>query len=293
MLKKSGRLASLWDMQISFISDVISSERAGAANGGAALNDDVLCKGLRLAGHDVRVVNSKNLGSIGNEYVLLSNFFNVKPELLSELVSRGRYSIVAHDYKFVAHMNPAVYADFLVPADQRINLDLFSRADNVFCQSNLQKGIYDKNVTSKTHNLSGNLWDTETISFMGDLSRRNKLRSGVTAVVKSPYPQKGVAESIQFCIQNRLDYDLVSDKVYHCFLNKLAQFEGLCFVPQVPETLSRVCVEAKIMGLSVLTTKMVGAVGEEWWSLDKDALSEKLVADQKRIPTEILERITA
>lgn len=279
-------------MQISFVSDVISSERVGAANGGAALNDDVLCQAMKGAGHDVRVVNSKNLSSIGSEYVLLSNFFNVKSELLAELVSRGKYSIVAHDYKFVAHMNPAAYADFLVPEDRLINFDLFSRADNVFCQSNLQKSIYDKNVTAKTHNLSGNLWDTPTISFMGALSKRNKLRSGVTAVVKSPYPQKGVAESIQFCIQNRLDYDLVSDKVYHAFLNKLAQFEGLCFIPQVPETLSRVCVEAKVMGLSVLTTKMVGAVGESWWSLDKEALSEKLVADQKRIPTEILERIT-
>ena len=278
-------------MEILFVSDVISSERAGAANGGAALNDEVLCSAIAGAGHKIRVVNSKNLSSLTDEYVLLSNFFRVKPELISELISRGRYSIVAHDYKFVAHMNPAVYADFVVPEAERINLDLFSRADNVFCQSGLQKGIYDKNVTARTHNLSGNLWDTKTISFMDALSKRNKLRLGVTAVVKSPYPQKGVAESIQFCIQNRLDYDLVGDPVYFAFLNKLAQFEGLCFVPQVPETLSRVCVEAKMMGLSVLTTKLVGAVGEEWWKLNRDALSEKLVADQKRIPTEILERI--
>ena len=37
------------------------------------------------------------------------------------------------------------------------------------------------------------------------------------------------------------------------------------FFPKTPETLSRVVVEARMMGMSVIVNKMIGATREEWY----------------------------
>tara|TARA_R100000005_G_C4878931_1_gene131553 strand:+ start:304 stop:558 length:255 start_codon:yes stop_codon:yes gene_type:complete len=58
---------------------------------------------------------------------------------------------------------------------------------------------------------------------------------------------------------------LVYDDDYYSFIKKLGLFSAISFVPFTPETLSRVCVEAKMMGLEVYTTNLVGATYEPWF----------------------------
>ena len=41
----------------------------------------------------------------------------------------------------------------------------------------------------------------------------------------------------------------------------------MIFFPKTPETLSRICVEARMMGMSVITNKNVGASYEDWFVL--------------------------
>ncbi len=260
------------------------------------MNDDVLCRGLANVGRSrkVNIVRSDRLDAPipKSHFVILSNFFRVKPEILKSISDSNDFAMVAHDYKFVGHMNPAIYPDMKVPEVELIHTELFSRAKAVFCQSKLQKDIHDLNVKSNTVNLSGNLWDIETIDFMRSLAKRRKTKMGTYCIVRSMYPQKGVPQAVECCMKNRIPYDVIHDASYHAFLNKMAEYEGLVFIPQWPETLSRVVVEAKVMGLNVVASNMVGAVLEPFWNeLGAPQLADKLQTDIVRIPAIITETL--
>jgi hypothetical protein len=47
----------------------------------------------------------------------------------------------------------------------------------------------------------------------------------------------------------------------------LSNNDKLVFFPKTPETLSRICVEARMMGMKVITNKNVGASYEDWFPL--------------------------
>ena len=133
----------------------------------------------------------------------------------------------------------------------------------------------------KTVNFSGNLWSDETLSYINSLASTEKKE--VVSVVKSPYPQKGVPESIKFCIENGFDYELIDDKDYHSFLLKLSKNAGLSFLPLTPETFSRVVIESKMMRIKVFTSDMIGASYEPWF----DKMGEDLIAVMKAKKEEI------
>ena len=47
------------------------------------------------------------------------------------------------------------------------------------------------------------------------------------------------------------------------------------FFPKTPETLSRVIVESRMMGMSVITNNLVGATKEDWYALKGEELIDK------------------
>ncbi len=60
-------------------------------------------------------------------------------------------------------------------------------------------------------------------------------------------------------------------------LETMAQYKYFVFFPQVLETLSRITVEAKMLGCKVLTkAAMLGAASEEWFQLTGLRLFEKI-----------------
>ena len=61
-------------------------------------------------------------------------------------------------------------------------------------------------------------------------------------------------------------------------------------MPKTPETLSRIVVEARIMGMSVVTNKLVGATKEDWFSLKGEELVDVMCLKREEIPN-ILEEI--
>lgn len=270
-------------MDIVFASDFFITDFVG----GAALNDEELCSLLSQRHNNIIKIKTENITIDFIEQNkakkwLISNFFKLTEECKNKIQECVDYCIIAHDYKFVEHTNPAIYPNFIVPRNEIINETFLSKARNVFCQSNLQQEIHRRNITNiKTVNLSGNLWSTKAIEFMSDLRKRKKNPS--FAVVKSPFPQKGVPESIAVLINNKLDYDLVSDQNYYAFLNKLSVHAGLCFIPKTPETLSRVVCEAKACGMNVITNNYVGATAEPWYN-EKDFI-RVLIDMRNRIPT--------
>ena len=236
--------------------------------GGAALNDEELFVILQSKGEDVAKVKTNTIGTQflkenKDSLFIISNFFGLIPEAQEE-IQKLKYVVIAHDYKFVEHTNPALYKDFLVPRHEIINEEFYKNALSVICQSGFQEKIYKKNLNDiKTINFSGNLWSKESFDLLELLASKSKRE--MVSVVKSPFPQKGVPEAIKFCIENQLDYELVHDTNYHNFLSKLSENKGLAFLPLTPETFSRIIIESKMMNIKVFTSDMVGAYHEPWF----------------------------
>ena len=251
--------------------------------GGAALNDEEIYNQLKVNGHNCIKVKSKDctldfLKNIKNYNFIVSNFFHLPDEVKTFIQDNLKYSVYAHDYKFVAHTNPARYEDFEVPKEELINVDFYNNSAAIVCQSSLQKRIYDLNlnVENKTKNFSGNLWNDKCFQIFED--KLNCKKNDKVAVVKSLYPEKGTPESIKLCINNGFDYEVIHSQDYYDFLNILGNFSAYSFVPFTPETLSRICVESKMMGLEIYTTNLVGATYEPWFSLKGEEMINEMKA---------------
>ena len=76
---------------------------------------------------------------------------------------------------------------------------------------------------------------------------------------------------------------------YKDFLERLGANKFLIFLPKTPETLSRIAVEARMMGMSVVTNKNVGASKEEWFSLKGMELIDVMRSKRSDIPKKILD----
>jgi purine nucleoside phosphorylase len=78
--------------------------------------------------------------------------------------------------------------------------------------------------------------------------------------------------------------DLIPSLAYKDFLTRLGKSKKFVFLPKTPETLSRIVVEARMMGLSVITNNLVGATKEEWFSLKGIELINIMTEKRKQIP---------
>ncbi len=261
-------------MRYLIVADFWANDFAGGAgkhSGGAELSDEILFDILKNKGEDVHKIKSEQ---ISHEFIdqeessvfILSNFFKIHPFLL-ERIEKLKYVLYCHDYKFVGHMQPQRYDDFIVPKEELINVSLFQNASAVICQSGLQQQIHVDNLgINNTINFSGNLWSEEILDLLEELIAVEK-KDSTCSVVKSPYHEKGVVESIKYCIDNHFDYDLIGHKDYKTFLRQLSSNKGLVFLNKLPETCGRIVVEAKMMGVNVQTTELLGAYHEPWFSL--------------------------
>ena len=119
-------------MRFILINDFFSDDLAGGGHaGGAALNDEIVIDIFTQKGENVSKIKSSALSEEFLEkekdsFFIISNFFQIAPDLL-EKIKELNYLIYAHDYKFVAHMNPAVYDNFLIPKEQLIFVDFFKK----------------------------------------------------------------------------------------------------------------------------------------------------------------------
>ena len=88
---------------------------------------------------------------------------------------------------------------------------------------------------------------------------------------------KGIKESILYAKQNNIKFQLIREQNYNTFLQILSQFKGLIFLPQIHDTCPRVTIEAKLMGLDLITNDNAQHVKEEWFALEGENLANYLL----------------
>ena len=273
-------------MKYIFIADFFSDE----INGGGELNNKYLIELLKTRNHDVESIKSINVTS---EFVeenkkanfILANFVQVHPLVLQQ-IQKLNYVIYEHDHKYLKSRNPAIYRDYKAPKNALINESLYKNAIAVFCQSSLHAEILNKNLNlENVKNLSGNIWSDETLNLIEELSKNTK--KDRFSVMNSDILHKNTAGSVEYCKTKKEKYELIHSHEYHDFLEQLSKNKKFVFLPQTPETLSRVAVEARMLDVEVHTNSRVGATKEKWFKLR----GQELISFMRQRKDEIVDAI--
>ena len=276
-------------MKIIIIADAFARDILG----GGELNNDELSKILSAKGHQVEEIHSHK---VTTDYInanrdacfVVSNFINLSKECIVCLYDK-KYIIYEHDHKYLVTRNPAYYENYIAPKSQIINHSFYKNARSVLCQSGFHKSIVEANLhLDNIESLSGNLWSVDSLDTMRILSKKQK--SDRYAVMNSMIAHKNTIDAKNYCEVKEKPYQLIKSDNYYEFLSMLGSCKGFVFFPKTPETLSRVIVEARMMGLSVITNKKVGATQEEWYKLKGESLINRVVKMRHKIPNKVLEK---
>ena len=201
---------------------------------------------------------------------IIANFMLLDEKIINFLSDQKeiRYIIYEHDHKYVSTNDPSKFTDMSIPPEYIINRNFYENALCVLVQSKLHGQIIQKNLLLKNIiNLSGNVWSSEQIKLLRDKSSSpaiNHKKQNLYSILQSNNRNKGMEKALTLCKKNGWAYELVPPSEYEKFLTDLQSVSKLLFTPEWVETFSRVCVEAKIIGCSIVSNKLVGCFSEEW-----------------------------
>jgi glycosyltransferase involved in cell wall biosynthesis len=252
-----------------FVNDVL---------GGGELNNEELIKSLISRDWEIEkkyssTINVAFLKKNEKASYIISNFIGLNSSCKDWLTENAKYCIYEHDHKYVKSRNPALYKNFKAPNSEIVNYKFYKNAVKIFCQSNFHKEIILSNLDfDNVFSLGGNLWSEESLQIISDVGRMKKNKK--YSIMDSNILHKNTAGAIQYCKNKNFDYELIKNSVYKIFLQDIGKNEKLIFLPKTPETLSRVVVECRMMGMGIITNDLVGATSEDWFKLKGDALIE-------------------
>lgn len=273
--------------KILYISDFFHTDVAG----GAELNDHILLEELSNRGVKISKIRSfqVSLEKIKEHWnlIIISNFFNLKSDLIQYISENKDYIIYEHDHKYLRSRNPSSFEDFKAPGFEIVNENFYKSAKKVYCQSSFHLEIVKKNINlNNLYNVSGNLWSEDTLKVLEEMLKKNKQNR--CSIMNSSVSHKNTAEAIRYCQKKQIEYDLIESKDYHEFLSKMSDNQTLIFIPKTPETLSRIVVEARMMGMRTITNKNIGAAHEPWFSMKGKQLIDYMAEKKVEIVDSIM-----
>ena len=261
--------------------------------GGGEINDRELINIIRSRGHEVSEFRTRgydldSLKKHAGSLFIISNFIYLDPKVIKAL-GKEKYVIYEHDHKYLSSRNPAEYADCRVPFDRILNREFYKAAVATLCQTSFHSKILKSNLLlDNVVSLGGNLWSEEVLDLLAKLSKGEK--NDTAAVMKSDIPHKNTGGALALCESKGLTPNLIPKMKYLDFLKKLSESSKFVFLPRSPETCSRVLVEARMLGLSILTNKNSGAVHEDWFAFKGEELIEIMREKRNEVATTV-ERI--
>ena len=272
-----------------FITDFLRND----INGGAEANDDVLIKELRKE-YNVKTIRSSDVTEQILDkfsFLIVSNFVHLSEKNKKYISLKKDYIIYEHDHKYIKNRDPSIYKDFLAPYNKKCNVTFYRSAKKVFVLSKVCKEILEKNIIGvRTHSIGCSLWSDESLDKMLVLSREQKSKD--CCILKSENPTKNYKFTVQYCASKGISPDHLSDLDYYSFLEKFSKYEKFIFLPKVLETFSRVCAEAKMMNIKLVTIpNKIGFASEEIFNLSGSKLIEQIRARRDQAVKKFVECI--
>lgn len=235
--------------------------------GGSEWVDQVL-----LNKFNIEFQYSNSISNFDNKnFYIISNISRMAPHLLPQLMNCD-YILIEHDSKFCHSRHPWRYPNCIVPQNDRINYDLYKNAKAVFVQTTDHLEVFKINdVQANFINFDGGIWSDKDLDLLKE--KYKPFKNNKAMIYATNNWIKNTSGAINFCLENNIDFQAVSDKQSREeFLECMSNFSRLIFIPLARETLCRLVVEAKCLGLDVITTRNYGASKSEWFYLNNTDL---------------------
>jgi hypothetical protein len=252
------------------ISDFTTKE---VPHGGSEWVNEVMIEKFGLEFQYSQQVTSFN----PDDFYIISNISLMRPDLVRQIPNLN-YVIMEHDYKICPSRHPWRYPDSIIPQNERINYDLYANAKAVFVQTNDHQRVYKTNdVKANFVNLHSSIWAESDLQLLERMLNENPIKNGKHGIYSTDNWIKNTQGAAKYCEENNLNFELIpNQEKREDFLSKMAQCSHLVFFPIARETFCRLVVEAKCMGLNVITSKNYGASLEGWFDMGGQELIDFL-----------------
>lgn len=262
--------------EVVFVNDYFVREVAG----GAELTSEAIIKKspykvFRLHSSSV---TKKLLDENKDKYWVFGNFVAMTDNMIQYLPDSGvRYSVIEYDFKFCSYRSTARHQqDSGEPCNcAKANhgmmvARLFRKADRIFWMSVGQKTHWLNHVPSMGehpgHVILSSVFDDETLNDLALLRSSTVAKKPKFAVLGSGSWIKGAVETQKWCAVKKKDYEVIPALAYKDFLQALATYKGFVFMPLDKDTCPRVTLEAKLLGLELITNENVLQKYDEWFT---------------------------
>ena len=282
------------EADVIFVSDFFRDEYGG----GAEISTDALYQSspvktylLKSSDVDDKVIN-KGMQKLW----VFFNFTQVNYNLFPSIVANCHYYIVEYDYKFCAYRSVEKHkvdtdseCDCHNTQHGMLTSALFAGAEHVFWMSKSQHEIYQSRfpfLTEEKSSVLSSIFDVKDLEFIENLRKVRKTNplsvSDRYIVLNSTSWIKGVSDTQKYLDDNKIPFDLVSGLSYYDMLRVLSENSGLAFMPLGGDTCPRIVIEAKLLGLTLLTNENVQHTTEDWWRGDIDSIETYLLDGHNR-----------
>lgn len=268
--------------KIVFISDFFLDEILGGAEKCNATLIEKLQNKYTVNKIKSSLVDCSFLEQNKNNTFIVANFFHLAKDSRQYMIENLDYIIYEHDHKYVASNNPALYKNFLSSTSGIINKQFYKSAMAVVCQSRLHsKALYQNLLISNIVNAGANFWSEEDLNTLS--TNLDKEKDIEYAIFASNNKNKGTPAALKYCAKNNIEPFLLPHVPYKEFIGTLSRVKKLIFFPQWLESYSRVAVEAKILGCTLVTNGLLGVSSEPYFSLRGKELLNKLKTNNNNL----------
>lgn len=170
------------------------------------------------------------------------------------------------------------YGEGSDPILKKLYSSMKRKASHFFYMSESQMRIHDKHLLGipedKKSVLSSCFTKDTLLKFK---SLREKPKNNKYAIIDGNggwhTQAKGIKQSIKYANDNNLDFDLIKTETHEEMMEKMSNYKGLISFPIIDDTCPRITLEARYMGLEVITNNFSQHITESWWKAsDKEAL---------------------
>lgn len=280
------------EASVVFVSDLFSDDHLG----GAELTTDSLIETCPFSIFKIRAseLTSDIIKAGTSKYWIFGNFSHLKKELIPEIVSQLRYSIIEYDYKYCKYRSPEKHKE-AEGIDCNCNNDMIGKMVSAFMygskslwwMSENQMNHYHSKFPFLSENKNTVLSSIFSESFFDKIESLNKKfskkeKSGHLVVGSSSWI-KGTEDSVKWCDDNNVQYKVVENLSYDSLLEELAKSETLVFLPRGSDTCPRLVIEAKLLGCKLIINENVQHANEAWFDTDSidDILSYLLLSHSR------------
>lgn len=228
----------------------------------------------------------QKLTKLVNNRFIVSNFTALSEDCKNYISENCEYIIWEHDHKYLKSRNPSIFPDFKAPYDQLINMQFYMNARSVVCQTEQHMNVIKKNTgINNLVNFGGSIWTNEQLEYIKGINNSVHIVFERAAILDSEIVHKGTKDAVDYCTKNNKKYKLLPLMDWKDFIKELATCTDLVFFAGVLETCSRMAVEARMLGLKVISNKLVSAIHEEWFKRYKgNELIDYFIEKNKSIP---------